>query len=150
MNPPVTALELKKRLIASGFEVYRTIENRVLLAERVRDNLIMDSNVAAVAGDSYAARAAYRAQQVDFHGATEAELFAQARQAAADAVKRGYREVDKAIVPIVDPGDRTPTLDTGYEGTVEQQVTDFAELLAELRNLKGSRKDEADNRGTTG
>jgi hypothetical protein len=113
MNPPVTALELKKQLIARGFEVYRTIGNQVLLAERVRDNLIMDANVAAVAGETFAARASYRAQQADFHGVAELELFALAHQVATATLSRGYREVDRTVVPIVDPSDRTRTLDTG-------------------------------------
>jgi flagellar basal body rod protein FlgC len=150
MNPPVTALELKKQLIAHGFEVYRTIGNRVLLAERVRDNLIMDSNVAAVAGESFAARASYRAQQVDFHAASEAELFAQARLVAADALKRGYREIDKTVVPIVDPGDRTRTLDTWYEITVELIVASLDDLVSELRYLVASPKVAKDARGATG
>ncbi len=150
MTQPVTALELKKQLIARGYEVYRTIGNRVLLAERVRDNLIMDSNVAAVAGATLAARASYRAQQVDFHGASEAELFTQARQIAADALERGYREVDKTVVPIVDPGDRTRTLDTWYEVTVEREASTIDELDVELRYLLARPKVAIDSRNTTG
>jgi len=150
MNPPVTALELKKQLIARGFEVYRTIGNQVLLAERVRDNLIMDANVAAVAGETFAARASYRAQQADFHGVAESELFAQAHQVATDTLGRGYREVDRTVVPIVDPSDRTRTLDTWYEVTVELTVGTIDELEAELRYLLSSQKIACDGRGVTG
>ncbi len=150
MNPPVTALELKKQLIARGFEVYRTIGNQVLLAERVRDNLIMDANVAAVAGETFAARASYRAQQADFHGVAESELFAHARQVATDTLGRGYREVDRTVVPIVDPSDRTRTLDTWYEVTVELAVGTIDELEAELRYLLSSEKIASDGRGVTG
>ena len=45
--PTPSASELKKALINEGFEVYRTLGEHVLIAERVRDNLIMDSGVAA-------------------------------------------------------------------------------------------------------
>ena len=150
MNPPVTALELKKQLIARGFEVYRTIGNQVLLAERVRDNLIMDANVAAVAGETFAARASYRAQQADFHGVAELELFAHAHQVATATLSRGYREVDRTVVPIVDPSDRTRTLDTWYEVTVERTVATIEELDAELRYLLASQKIASDSRGVTG
>jgi hypothetical protein len=150
MNPSVTALELKKQLIARGFEVYRTIGNQVLLAERVRDNLIMDANVAAVAGEAFAARASYRAQQADFHGVAESELFAQAHLVATNTLDRGYREVDRTVVPIVDPSDRTRTLDTWYEVTVELTVGTIDELEAELRYLLSSPKIASDSRGVTG
>ena len=150
MNPPLTALELKKQLVAQGFEVYRTIGNQVLLAERVRDNLIMDANVAAFAGELFVARASYRAQQSDFHGAADAELFARARQMATEALARGYREVDRTVVPIVDPGDRTRTLDTWYEVTMELSVTTLDELIAELRYLLACKKVALAGRGATG
>jgi len=43
--PVPTPAELKKALTAEGFEIYRTTGDRILLADRVRDNLIMDSGV---------------------------------------------------------------------------------------------------------
>ncbi len=150
MNPSLTPLELKKQLIAQGFEVYRTIGNRVLLAERVRDNLIMDASVAAVAGESLAARASFRAQRANFHGDAESELFARARQCAKGTLDKGYREVDRTIVPIVDPSDRSRTLDTWYEVTVERAVSTFDELTAELRYLLAFGKVAVEGRGATG
>ena len=150
MNSPVTPLELKKHLLAQGFEVYRTIGSRVLLAERVRDNLIMDAGVAAVAGESLAARASFRAQRANFHGDAESELFVRARQCAKQTLDKGYREVDRTIVPIVDPSDRTRTLDTWYEVTVELAVSSLEELSAELRYLLALGKVAVDVRGATG
>ena len=41
MNPR----ELKKALVSSGFEVFRTMPDHVVLAERPRENLILDSGV---------------------------------------------------------------------------------------------------------
>jgi hypothetical protein len=150
MNTPPTALELKKQLVARGFEVYRTIGNQVLLAERVRDNLIMDANVAAVAGEPLLARASFRAQQSDFHGAPDTELFSRARQVAKGALDRGYCETGRTVVPIVDPGDRSRTLDTWYEITVERSVTTIDELVTELRYLVGCEKVASEGRGATG
>ena len=150
MDAVLTPLELKKLLIEQGFEVYRTIGTRVLLAERVRDNLIMDSNVSALAGESLAARLTVRAQQADFHVDGESQLFARAADVAKSAIERGYREVDRTIVPIVDPGDRTRTLDTWYEISVERPVETFAELVQELRFLLELEKVAVDVRGATG
>ena len=150
MNPFLTPLELKKLLIEQGFEVYRTIGNRVLLAERVRDNLIMDSNVSAVAGNPLVARVAVRAQQADFHGDIESQLFARASDVAKSAIERGYREVDRTIVPIVDPSDRSRTLDTWYEISFERPVESFDELVGELRFLFSVEKIALAVRGATG
>jgi hypothetical protein len=150
MDLPLTPLELKKLLIEQGFEVYRTIGNRVLLAERVRDNLIMDSNVSALAGESLAARLTVRAQQADFHGDNESQLFARAAEVAKPAVERGYREVDRTVVPIVDPSDKTRTLDTWYEISVQRPVDTLADLVGELHFLIQVDKVAVDVRGATG
>lgn len=131
--PNPSPRELKKTLIREGFEVYRTIDDRIILAERVRDNLIMDSGVAARSGDSLAVRVVLRAQGADFPGESEAELVERARALAQSLAQRGYVEVDSQAVPILDPGDRTKTLDTWYEVSVERLVTGTGELLDELR-----------------
>jgi hypothetical protein len=147
---PLTPVELKKALIEQGFEVYRTLGNRVLLAERVRDNLIMDSNVSAVTGGTLAARVAVRAQQADFHGDGESQMFARALEVARPALDRGYEQVDRTIVPIVDPSDRTRTLDTWYEVSVERPAPTLEELVEELRFLMKLEKVAAELRGATG
>jgi hypothetical protein len=150
MEAVLTPFELKKMLIEQGFEVYRTIGNRVLLAERVRDNLIMDSNVSAVAAESLMARLTVRAQLADFHGDSESQLFARAADVAKPAIERGYREVDRTVVPIVDPSDRARTLDTWYEISVARPVSTMQELVQELRFLLELPKVAVDVRGATG
>lgn len=150
MDTPLTPLELKKLLIEQGFEVYRTLGNRVILAERVRDNLIMDGNVSAVAGESLAARMTVRAQQADFHGDTESQLFARARAVAKPAIERGYLEVERTIVPIIDPSDESHKLDTWYEVSVERAVENLPELFEEIRFLLPIEKVSLDVRGATG
>lgn len=125
--------ELKKTLIREGFEVYRTLEDCVVLAERVRDNLIMDSGVAARAGEALAVRVILRTQGNDFPGEAPELLVGRAQELAQALTSRGYREVGTQTVPILDPGDRNKTLDTWYEVSVERPVAGLEELLDELR-----------------
>lgn len=128
-----TPVELKKSLIAEGFEVYRTMSDRVALAERVRDNLLMDGNVAACTGDQLAVRFTTRAQQSEFPNDNEAALFNRARCRGEIALVRGYHEIDCIVVPVYDPGDPSRTLDTWYEVSFSRPVTTLEELFVELR-----------------
>lgn len=128
-----TPAELKKTLVARGFEVYRTLGDQVVLADRVRDNLIMDSGVAARPGAVLAVRFVVRAQKSDFPSAQAEDLFDRARACAAEALGRGYSEVGVAEVPVRDPGDATHTLDTWYEVSFERSVASVDELEQELR-----------------
>lgn len=134
LDMSLTPQELKKLLLGAGLEVYRTLTDRVVLADRVRDNLIMDSGVAAVTqSGALGARVVFRAQGCDFQGESPEGLFGHARRLAQTAVGRGYREVGTAVVPIHDPGERTRVLDTWYEVAFERQAADGDELLAELK-----------------
>src|SRR3954467_13628948 len=101
MSPP-TPSELKKLLLAEGFEVYRTLSDQIVLADRVRDNLIMDSGVAARLGDVPCVRLVVRAQGGDFPNDSIAAIFERARQMANDALARGYREVGANSVEVRD------------------------------------------------
>jgi hypothetical protein len=129
--------ELKKALISAGFEVYRTLGGRLLLADRVRDNLIMDSGVAAMAEPALGVRLVVRAQAHDFPGESEANLFERARRLGAASVARGYGESEALIVPIHDPGDRSRTLDVWYEVAFEKSVASLDELYPELKYALG-------------
>jgi hypothetical protein len=131
--PAPTTAELKKALIAEGFEIYRTIGASIVLADRVRDNLIMDSAVSVVLGEPLKARFTARAQRSDFPGESEEHLFQRARNQVGQAQSRGYQEVARSVVPIRDPGDHSRTLDTWYEVSFEKGVLDVPELVAELR-----------------
>jgi len=128
-----TPNDLKKTLVARGFEVYRTLGDQVVLADRVRDNLIMDSGVAARVGDVLAVRFVVRCQATDFPSASADDLFARARSCANEAVTRGYVEIGVAAVPVRDPGDASSTLDTWYEVSFERPVAGDEELEHELR-----------------
>jgi hypothetical protein len=131
--PPVSSNALKISLIREGFEVYRTQGSRIVLAERVRDNLIMDSGVAAVASEPLAARFNVRAQESDFPGDSEEQLYGHAREQGRLALARGYVEVEQILVPVHDPGDRSRTLDTWYEVAFEKPVESERALFEELR-----------------
>ncbi len=110
--PPMipTPAELKKTLIARGFEVYRTLGDQVVLADRVRDNLIMDSGVAVRVGAPLSVRFVVRAQASDFPSVSADDLYERARASVSDAQARGYAEVGVAAVPVRDPGDASSTL----------------------------------------
>ena len=131
--PNPSPRELKKTLIREGFEVYRTMDDRVVLAERVRDNLIMDSGVAACLGEPLAVRVVVRAQGNDFPGESPAQLVGRARELGNLLTTRGYAEVQTQTVPILDPGDGTKTLVTWYEVSLERVVDGTVELVDELR-----------------
>jgi hypothetical protein len=136
-----TPLELKKSLQGQGFEVYRTLSDRVALAERVRDNLLMDGNVAACTGDGLAVRFTTRAQQSEFPNDDEAALLNRARARGDAASARGYVEIDSAIVPVYDPGDPSRILDTWYEVSFRRDVGSLDELVEELRFALSLHKD---------
>ena len=135
-----TPSELKKTLIARGFEVYRTLGDQVILADRVRDNLIMDSGVAVRPAEKFAVRFVVRAQASDFPSAAAGDLYERARTYATDALSRGYLEIGVAEVPVRDPGDASSTLDTWYEVAFERPVTSEDELEQELRYALGLEK----------
>lgn len=138
MQSPPPAL--KKALIAEGFEIYRTGPNLISLADRVRDNLLMDAGVSVVQAESLGVRLVLRAQSTDFPGEDADGLFARARSLASAFDGKGYTEVAAGAVPIKDPSDKSRTLDTWYEVTYERSVRDEAELYAELRYVLGLNK----------
>jgi hypothetical protein len=133
------AKELKKRLAAAGFEIFRGVGARVHLADRVRDNLIMDSGVAAIASP-LGVRFVTRAARSSFVNDTEEALFNRARALAATALARGYTEVETTVGTVEDPGGGGATLETWFEVAFEKSVTDEAELEAELRFALGLEK----------
>jgi hypothetical protein len=135
-GPPST---LKKSLVSEGFEIYRTAPNLITLADRVRDNLLMDSGVSVCEGP-LGVRVVLRAQASNFPGESPDGLYARARGLSAELLSRGYVEVSAQAVPVADPGDRTRTLDTWYEVTYSVEVAGDAALYTELRAALGLNK----------
>jgi hypothetical protein len=128
-----TAAETKKAIVAAGLEVYRARGEVVHLADRVRENLLMDAGAFIRAGAAMAVGVVVRAQSSDFPGEDEAQLFARARAVAANAIAIGYREVTAQLHTVADPGDPTRILDTWCELSLEKPVTDLAAAIDEVR-----------------
>jgi len=127
-----TPAEVKKALIAAGFEVFRTRGDVVHVAERARENLIMDSGVRVRAGDLMVG-VVFRAQRIDFPHVPEADLFERARKLGQSAVDRGYREAGAQITRLPDPSDQERTLDSWFEVAFEKSTTEIDEAMNEVR-----------------
>jgi hypothetical protein len=124
--------EIRKALITAGFELYRTRGDEVHVADRVRDNLIMDSGVSVSAKGLLAVRVVVRAQRSDFPNEGAATLFERARQLAFVAESRGYVETATVTSPMQDPADPSRTLDTWYEVCFEKVVSTLEEAMLEV------------------
>jgi hypothetical protein len=130
-----TPQQLKKALVASGFEVFRTLPEEVVLAERVRENLILDSGirVAPLSSGGFEVRVVLRAQRADFPNDDEPALFARVRELAAPAVASGFSEISTAVTAVTDPADASRTLDTFYELKLVQGVDSVEAAVPILR-----------------
>jgi hypothetical protein len=131
----VNSAELKKVLVQKGFQVFRTIGTQVILAERVRDNLVMDSGVSVVCGKRLTLRVTVKAQASDFPRESEPELLSRARTLIGGIGTVGFDEVETAVVPIHDPGSPERQIDTCYEVTFERVGVDEADLEEALKGL---------------
>ena len=127
-----TPTEIKKALLSAGFEVYRTRGDLVHVAERVRENLIMDSGIRVRASEP-AVQFVVRAQRADFPGDPDDTLFDRARDLAKGALGRGYAEIEAQVTRVSDPGDAARTLDTWCEVSFEKRVDDVARAMDEVR-----------------
>jgi hypothetical protein len=126
----VNPTEIRKALLAAGFELYRTQGDQVHIADRVRDNLIMDSGVSV--STALSVKFVVRSQRSDFPNDATAQLFDRARALAAAALARGYVETSTVTNPMHDPVDPSRTLDTWYEIWFERTVTTLDEAMAEV------------------
>ena len=126
-----TPAEVKKALIAAGFEVYRTRGDVVHIAERARENLIMDSGV-RVHATEVAVSLVLRAQRTDFPHDPDDDMFERARGLGVAARERGYHEVGTQITRLPDPSDEERTLDSWFEVSFEKRVTGLDEAMTEV------------------
>ncbi len=133
--PPSTPQQLKKALVASGFEVFRTLADEVVLAERVRENLILDSGVRVgfLPDGRLRVRIVVRAQQNDFPNENPTALFDRCRRLAESAVAEGFAEDATNVNAVKDPADPDRTLDTFYELYLRREVVDVDAALPVLK-----------------
>lgn len=135
MSSPLTPQQLKKALVASGFEVFRTLPEEVVLAERVRENLILDSGVrlGPLVDGRFRVRIVFRAQRADFPSEEDAALFDRVRKLAEPAVTNGFAEVTTAVTAVKDPADPDRTLDTFYEVFLAREAATVDDALPILK-----------------
>ena len=126
-----TPAEVKKALVSSGFVVYRTRGDVVHVAERARENLIMDAGI-RVRSSEPAVILMVRAQRIDFPHDTEEAMFDHARKLAQIVTDRGYVEVGTQITPLLSPNDETLTLDSWFEVSYEKRVQNIEEAMVEV------------------
>jgi hypothetical protein len=137
---PYTTSRVKRALIEAGFEVFRTRSEEIVLAERPRENLIMDSGVRVRLASPLEVRVVLRAQKADFPNEEEARLFERVRGLAGDALAAGFAEVSTSVTPVPDPGDAERTLDTFYEITYAKPAAALDDALVELKFALGLEK----------
>ncbi|HVY44476.1 MAG TPA: hypothetical protein VHB21_01305 [Minicystis sp.] len=127
-----TPADVKKALQAAGFEIYRTRGDVVHVAERVRENLLMDSGVFLEA-QALVVGFVVRAQKTDFPHDGDDALFERARRLGAAAVGRGYTEASAEIRTVVDPGDAGRAIDRWCEVAYKKPAAALDAAIEEIR-----------------
>ncbi|MBV9946561.1 MAG: hypothetical protein JOZ69_06915 [Myxococcales bacterium] len=132
-SPPHSANRIKAALSEAGLEVFRTRGEEIVLAERPRENLIMDAGVRLRVTDAYEVRVVLRAQRADFPNEDDALLFERVRRLASPALAGGFAEVATSVTPIQDPSEPERTLDTFFEITYAKRAHSMTDAVAEVR-----------------
>ena len=135
-----SASRIKKALVEAGFEVFRSRGEEIVLAERPRENLIMDSGVRLRVAEPLEVRIVLRAQKADFPNEDDSRLFDRVRVLAAPALTDGFAEVSTAATKVNDPGDAERTLDTFYEITYAKAAPALESAIEVLRFALGLEK----------
>jgi hypothetical protein len=132
-SPTSSASRIRRTLIEAGFEVFRTRGEEIVLAERPRENLIMDSGVRLRFVAPLEVRIVLRVQKADFPNDDDTFLFERVRKLAMPALSEGFTEVSTAMTRVADPGDAERTLDTFYEITYSKAAAALDDALVELK-----------------
>lgn len=137
-SQPPSIQELKRTLVAAGLEIYRTRPDAVHLAERPRDNQILDAGISVrpAGDDALEVRVVMRAQRSDFPRDPVEALFERVRELAADDILgRGFSEIEAREQRMPDPGDKSKTLDTWYELVFARTFPDVESAIADIKRV---------------
>lgn len=129
----LTPQEIKQTLIEAGLEVYRTTGEEVIVADRVRDNLILDSGVRVRAGDPMEVRLIMGLRQTQYPNDAPEQLFGRLRELAAAALGQGFAETEAKQAPVNDPADAKKRLDTFFELVLVKREPDRGAMLDLVR-----------------
>ncbi len=124
--------DVVRTLVRAGIEIFCGSDEVVHVAERVRDNLLIDADVRVNAARRSVVFFS-RAHSVDFPGEPANLLFARARLPAAAALGRGYAEAKAFVTKLRAPDDPGITLDYWYQVEFEKPVLDLEQLIEEVR-----------------
>lgn len=113
--------------------MYRTTGQEVIVAERVRDNLILDSGVRVRAGAPMAITIVMGLRRGQYPNDSDDQVFARLRELAAPATGRGFTEKKSGMAPVRDPADGARTLDTFFEVELAKEEPDTSAMLELVR-----------------
>lgn len=136
MPPTPDLKELKKALREGGLEVYRTEGTVVHLADRVRENLIMDAHV-RVSTHPLTVTFDARAERSMFPGESDEQLHERARDLGRAALERGFGERRAFITDVPDPSNPDAVLERWYQVEFERMVDDVGAAIDEARFAVG-------------
>lgn len=124
---------IQRALASAGVEIYRTDDDEVRVAERIRLH-IMDSGVRIVVRDGLAVQFTARTQRSDAPSAQPDDLFRRVREEVGEqAGNRGYREAHAEVVEVKDPVDEARVLDVWHEVTYRKVLHELKDAVAEVR-----------------
>ncbi len=139
-SQPPSIQELKRTLVAAGLEIFRTRPDAVHLAERPRDNQILDAGISVrpttIDGveSGFEVRVVMRCQRSDFPREKSELLFDRVRALANETiVSRGFTEIEVREHRMADPGDSEKTLDTWFELVFSRTVTDLSVAIVDAK-----------------
>ena len=106
-----------------------------MLADRVRDNLILDSGVRVSANEANEVRVnlVMGVRHTQFPGENDQALFERVRRLAGPLLEAGFVEMGTSQSPVIDPSDATKTLDIFFDVTFGKNEATFDAALPALK-----------------